>query len=65
MFSIGFPELALILAIVLIVFGAGKLPNALAQLKKGLSEFQKGAQTPPAIEGTQNHAAPPQENESS
>jgi len=32
--SIGGPELLLILAVVLIVFGAGKLPDVLGQLGK-------------------------------
>jgi sec-independent protein translocase protein TatA len=38
--SFGGPELLLILAVVLIVFGAGKLPDVLAQLGKGVRSFR-------------------------
>ncbi len=41
MFSIGLPELILILVIVLILFGPGKLPEIGRALGKGLSEFKK------------------------
>lgn len=40
---IGIPELILILAIVLIVFGAGKLPQIGGALGKGIREFRKGS----------------------
>jgi sec-independent protein translocase protein TatA len=42
--SIGGPELLLILAVVLIVFGAGKLPDVLGQLGKGVRSFRDEAQ---------------------
>lgn len=38
--NIGGPELLLILAVVLIVFGAGKLPDVLAQLGRGVRSFR-------------------------
>ena len=38
--SIGGPELLLVLAVVLIVFGAGKLPDVLGQLGKGVRTFR-------------------------
>jgi sec-independent protein translocase protein TatA len=38
--SIGGPELLLVLAVVLIVFGAGKLPDVLGQLGKGVRSFR-------------------------
>jgi len=40
--SFGFGEIALILIVVLIVFGAGKLPNVMGDLGKGLKSFKKG-----------------------
>jgi sec-independent protein translocase protein TatA len=40
---LGWPEIILILAIVLIVFGVGKLPQVGAQLGKGIREFRKAA----------------------
>ena len=42
MFGLGFGELAIILVVVLVLFGAGKLPNVMGDLGKGLSEFKKG-----------------------
>lgn len=41
MFSIGAGELILILVIVLILFGPGKLPEVGRSLGKALSEFKK------------------------
>ena len=40
--GIGIGELALILVIVLIVFGAGKLPNVMKDLGKGVKGFKDG-----------------------
>src|SRR5256714_13338796 len=48
--NIGGPELLLILAVVLIVFGAGKLPDVLGQLGKGGRRFRD--------ESTPDKAAP-------
>ena len=52
MFGLGIPELGVILAIVVIIFGATKLP----QLGKGLGEairnFKKGVSEPPEINVT-------------
>ena len=38
--SIGGPELIFVLVIVLIVFGAGKLPSVFGQLGKGVRTFR-------------------------
>ena len=46
MLAIGMPghmELIIILAIVLIFFGAGKLPQVLSQMGKGVKAFKDGA----------------------
>ena len=43
MFGIGFQELLLILLIVLILFGAKKVPELARSLGKALSEFRKAA----------------------
>ena len=41
MFGLGTSELMIILVLVLIIFGAGKLPQVGASLGKGLSSFRK------------------------
>lgn len=43
-FNIGGPELVFVLVIVLIVFGAGKLPTVFGQLGKGVRTFREEAQ---------------------
>ena len=43
-FNLGGPELIIVLVIVLIVFGAGKLPNVMRDVGRGVKEFKK-AQT--------------------
>ena len=40
---LGWPEMILILVIVLIVFGVGKLPQVGGAIGKGIREFRKGA----------------------
>jgi sec-independent protein translocase protein TatA len=40
--GLGIPELAIILLIVLIFFGAGKLPQVLGQMGKGVKAFKEG-----------------------
>lgn len=43
-FNLGAPEFLIVLVIVLIVFGAGKLPNVMKDVGRGVKEFKK-AQT--------------------
>jgi sec-independent protein translocase protein TatA len=42
MFGLGHWEIILILVIVLIVFGAGKLPKVAGELAKGIRSFKQG-----------------------
>lgn len=44
MFGLGVPELLLILLVVLIFFGADKIPQLAKSLGKGMSEFRKAQQ---------------------
>lgn len=41
MFGLGVPELIVILVIVVVIFGAGKLPELGAGLGKGIKNFKK------------------------
>lgn len=61
MFGLGFPELMLIFLIVVIIFGATKLPQLGRGLGEGISNFRDGLKgkddakpAPPAIEEKKN-----------
>ncbi|WP_448382674.1 twin-arginine translocase TatA/TatE family subunit [Desulfosoma sp.] len=47
--GIGMSELLIILVIVLIIFGAGKLPEIGAGLGKGIRNFKKATQEEPEL----------------
>lgn len=64
--GLGFGELALILVIVLIIFGAGKLPDIGEGLGRGIRNFKKAVKMPDAIDVTEDSDDKPvaKENES-
>lgn len=47
MFGIGMPELIIILIIILIIFGAGKLPEIGSGIGKGIKNFKKATNEAP------------------
>ena len=47
MFGIGMPELIIILIIILIIFGAGKLPEIGSGIGKGIKNFKKATSEAP------------------
>ena len=59
--SFGYMELILIFLIVLIVFGAGRIPEIGAGLGKGIMNFKK-AITDSGKTGNSDEAQPPQDN---
>lgn len=56
MFGIGFPELLIILVIVLIIFGANKLPEIGAGMGKAIKNFKKATTEPDEIDVTPGKA---------
>jgi len=52
MFGIGMPELIIILVIILIIFGAGKLPEIGSGIGKGIKNFRKATKEPSEIDVT-------------
>jgi sec-independent protein translocase protein TatA len=52
MFGLGIGELLVLLVIVLIIFGAGKLPEIGEGLGRGIRNFRKSVRTPDEIDVT-------------
>ena len=50
MFGIGMPELIVILVIVLVIFGAGRLPEIGSSLGKSIRNFKKATEGKDEIE---------------
>lgn len=56
--SLGFAEIAILAIILLLFFGAGKIPKAMGDLASGIKEFKKGMREEMA-EGAAKNAADP------
>ena len=58
-FRVGPWEIALVLVIILIVFGVGKLPQVGGAIGKGLRAFKKGQQGEELLEEEEEKKSPP------
>lgn len=56
MFGLGMGELVVVLVIVLVIFGAGRLPEVMGSLGKGVQAFKRGVREPPEIDVTPGDA---------
>lgn len=52
MFGLGLPELLIILVIVVVIFGASRLPQIGEGLGKGIKNFRSATREPPEIDVT-------------
>ena len=52
MFGLGIPELLIILVIIIVIFGASRLPQIGEGLGKGIKNFRSGMREPPEIDVT-------------
>jgi sec-independent protein translocase protein TatA len=63
MFGLGIGELVVILVIVMIIFGAGKLPEIGEGLGRGIRNFRKAVKAPDEIDITpKKDDAPPRDD---
>ncbi len=56
MFGLGIPELLIILVIIIVVFGASRLPQIGEGLGKGIRNFRSATKEPPEIDVTPEKA---------
>jgi len=61
MFGMGVGELLVVLVVVLLVFGPGRLPEVMGSLGKGMQELKKGLREPPERDAPPENPAPPAE----
>ena len=52
MFGLGGPEMIIILVLVLVIFGAGKLPQVFGSFGKGIREFREAREGEPKGEAS-------------
>jgi sec-independent protein translocase protein TatA len=63
MFGLGMPELIVIMVIVVLIFGAGKLPEIGGAIGKGIKGFKKSMKEPDEIDVTPKDKPGPEEKQ--
>jgi sec-independent protein translocase protein TatA len=58
MFGMGVGELLVVLVVVLLVFGPGRLPEMMGNLGRAMREFQKGLREPPEVDAPAKNPTP-------
>lgn len=56
MFGLGMPELIVILIIVVLIFGAGRISEIGGAIGKGIKGFKKSMNEPDSIDVSSNHS---------
>ncbi len=64
MFGLGVPELLIILVIVVVIFGASRLPQIGEGLGKGIKNFRSATREPPEIDVTPDKPGETKDGES-
>jgi sec-independent protein translocase protein TatA len=57
--GLGVPELALIVVMLVLLFGAGRIPQIARGLGEGIRNFKGGIKEPPRIEGDRDREGSP------
>ncbi len=65
MFGIGMTELIVVLVIILIIFGANKLPEIGSGMGRAIKNFKKATTEPEEIEVSAKHKEPTESTETS
>jgi len=55
--SIGFWQIAIVVVLVVLLFGRGKIPDLMGDIAKGLKSFKKGMKDPKETPSSQDNSS--------